>query len=168
MARIKGPHTVEFGADTLTNIEEIDVEYETDTSDYSTVQGNKFVVDNTQSVTATLTLLTNDVPSMRVVLPSYFVANGGTLSTGETVTDADGAIDIVPEGCVDMGNLKHLTITSCDETGAEHTLRLTDVSTRIEGIEFDGPGARKVMVQFRGEGATVAQFFSGGAPTTIS
>lgn len=168
MARVKGPHTIEYGANTIEDVEEIDLEWETDTNDYDTVQGNKFTYDTTQSATVTLTLLATDVGALRILLPQYFVAVSGTLSTGETVTDADGAIDVVPAGCVDIGNLKHLTITSCDETGAEHTLRIPDGTTRIDGVEFDGAGARKVMIQFRGEGSTVGQLFSGGAPTTIS
>lgn len=168
MARIKGPHTIKYGASTISDVEEIDLEWETDTADYDTVQGNKYTYDTTSSAMVTLTLLANDVAALGVLLPQYLVANGGTLSTGETVTDADGAIDVVPAGCVALGNLKHLTITSCDETGAEHTLRIPDGTTRIDGVEFDGAAARKVMVQFRGEGTTTGQLFSGGAPTTVS
>lgn len=168
MARVKGPHTIEFGADTITDVEEIDLSWDTDTNDYDTVQGNKYTYDTTASATVTLTLLANDVQALRVLLPQYYVANAGTLSTGETVSDPDGAIDVIPGGCVDLGNLKHLTITSCDETGASHVLRIPDGTTRIDGVEFDGAGARKVMVQFRGEGLTVGQMYADGAVNTIS
>jgi hypothetical protein len=168
MSRIKGPHTIEFGADTITDIEEVNVEWTQDSNDYDTVQGNKFSYDTTSQVIATLTLLANDVTSLRVVLPQYFVANGETLSTGEVVNDAQGVIDVVPAGCVALDNLKHVVITSCDETGASHVLRIPDCTTRIDGVEFDGAGARKVMVQFRGEGETIGQLYDDGAVTTIS
>lgn len=168
MTLVKGPHVIDFGADEVLKVEEIDVAIEQDTNDYDTVQGVKYTVDTTMSSIVTLTLLNTDVTSLRVVLPQYFVAQSATLSTGETVSDAQGAIDVVPSGCVAVGNLKHLTITSCDETGAQHVLRVPDVSTRIDTVEIDGAGARKVMVQFRAEGTTMAQFFDSGAVTTIS
>lgn len=168
MARIKGPHSIDFGATEVLDIEEINLEWSTDSNDYDTVQGNKFTYDTTQQAIVTLTLLANDVTSVRTVLPQYYVANSGTLSTGEVVNDAQGAIDVIPAGCVNVGNLKHLIITSCDETGASHVLRIPDCSTRIDGIEYDGAGARKLMVQFRGEGQTVGQIYDAGAVTSIS
>lgn len=168
MARVKGPHAVKYGNSTISDIEELDVEWSTDTNDYDTIQGVKYTYDTTQQVTVTMTLLANDVTALSVLLPQSFVASGGTLSTGETVSDDQGAIDVVPAGCVALGNLKHLTITSCDETGAQHVLRVPDGTTRIDGVEFDGAGARKVMVQFRGEGTTTGQLYDSGAVTTIS
>ena len=168
MARVKGPHTVKYGNSTISDIEELNVEWSQDSNDYDTIQGNKYTADTTGQVIATITLLANDVTALAVLLPQYFVASSGVLSTGETVTDAQGAIDVVPGGCVALGNLKHLTITSCDETGAQHVLRIPDGTTRIDGVEFDGAGARKVMVQFRGEGTTIGQLYDSGAVTTIS
>lgn len=168
MTLVKGPHVIDFGADEVLKVEEIDVAIETDSNDYDTVQGVKYTVDTTMSSVVTLTLLNTDVTSLRVVLPQYFVANSETLSTGEVVNDAQGAIDVIPTGCVSIANLKHLTITSCDETGAQHVMRVPDVSTRIDSVEIDGPGARKVMIQFRAEGTTMAQFFDSGAVTSIS
>lgn len=168
MPIVKGPHTIDFGAEEVLKVEEIDVAIEQDTNDYDTVQGVKYTVDTTMSSIVTLTLLNTDVTSLKVVLPQYFVASSGTLSTGETVSDAQGAIDVVPAGCYAVGNLKHLKITSCDETGAEHVLRIPDVSTRIDTVEIDGPGARKVLVQFRAEGTTMAQFFDSGAVISVS
>lgn len=159
MARVKGPHSVKYGASTISDIEEIDLEWDTDTNDYDTVQGNKYYYDTTQSVTVTLTLLANDTAALQVLLPQYYVASGSPLSTGETA-GSGGVIDVIPTGCVSLGNLKHLTITSCDETGTNHYLRIPDGTTRIDGVEFDGAGARKVMVQFRGEGTTVGQIYT--------
>jgi len=168
MARVKGPHAVKYGNSTISDIEELDVEWSQDNDDYDTIQGNKYMYDTSGNVVATLTLLANDVSSLAILLPQHFVANGASLSTGETVTDAQGAIDVLPGGCVSLGNLKHLTITSCDETGASHVLRIPDGTTRIDGVEFDGAAARKVMVQFRGEGTTIGQLYDSGAVTTIS
>lgn len=166
MARVKGPHAVKYGNNTISDVEELDIEWSTDTSDYDTIQGNKYTYDTSQSVVVTLTLLATDTAALAILLPQYYVASGATLSTGE-LAGVGGAIDVIPTGCVSLGNLKHLTITSCDETGTNHYLRIPDGTTRIDGVEFDGAGARKVMVQFRGEGTTVGQIYT-TALTTIS
>lgn len=166
MARVKGPHSIKYGNSTISDVEELDIEWNTDSNDYDTVQGNKYIYDTSQNVTVTLTLLANDTAALQVLLPQYYVASGSPLSTGENA-GVGGAIDVVPTGCVSLGNLKHLTITSCDETGTNHYLRIPDGTTRIDGAEFDGSGARKIMVQFRGEGTTVGQIYT-TALTTVS
>src|SRR3954463_2411525 len=96
---IKGPFDVQYGANTLEDIESFDFSYSVDTDDVTTVQGRKTRFYGSHQVTVKLTFLKNDVASLAVVLPQYHVATGQTLSSGETVTAADGAIDLVPGGC---------------------------------------------------------------------
>jgi hypothetical protein len=166
MGYLTGPHDIKYGPDVIQEVEEVDVEYTNNTTDYETVQGRQTTVDTTKQVIATFTLLSNDTEALAVLLPQYFVPNGGTLSTGETVNSADGAIDVIPQGCISYDDITDVVITSCGNPN--QVLRIPQCSTRIDGIEFDGAGARKVMVQFRGESDTVVQFFNQGAVTIAS
>src|SRR5690242_4258006 len=107
---IKGPFELEYGINTLSDVSEFGFDYTVDNEDVTTVQGRKRRYNGAHQVTVTLTFLENDVPSLAIVLPQYFVAQGGTLSDGRTVTAADGAIDVVPGGCDDSGTPEDLVI----------------------------------------------------------
>lgn len=163
--RVKGPHNIQFGGVTILDVEEVEVDYSQDSEEYDTLQGNKRIYDTTVLVEATLTLLANDVDALKVFVPDYWVAQGETLSTGETVDDPDGAIDITPGGCVTT-ETKHAVITSC--SNPNQSFRIPECSVRIDGVEFDGAAARKVMVKLRGEHTTPLQFYPEGAVETVS
>lgn len=167
MALIPGPFEFKIGVDVLTDIESIDLNYDVASTDYDTVQGKRRTAFGTHKVEVTITLLDNDIPALAVALPQYFVANGGTLSTGETVNDAQGAIDLVPGGCDVGSETNDLVITSCGNPG--NVLRIPDCISQISGIEFDGANVRKVAVTFIGQSddATV-QFFQEGAVSIVS
>jgi len=115
---------------------------------------------NTIVLKITLTLLRTDIPALAAVLPQYYVAQGETLSTGETVDSSVGAIDVVPN-CEDETR-NNLDVTSCGDPG--QTMRLVNARTRISGI--DNPDKlRTVMVEFVGEaegGTAAVQFFVAG------
>lgn len=162
---VKGPFEIKYGVDVLAGIEEIDLEYEVNTEDFDTIQGRSYQVVTSHRVSLTVTFLETDVPSLSVVLPQYFVANGETLSTGETVNNADGAIDVVPGGCDYVATTTDVVITSCGNPG--HVLRLPDCETEISNVEIDA--VRKVMVTFRGvsDDATI-QMFKEGAVSIVS
>jgi hypothetical protein len=160
MALVKGPFELTWGANTLTDIEEIEVSYEPASEDYTTVQHSTYEVDGPVKAGVTLTLLGTDIASLAAVLPQHFVAQGGTMSTGETVDSSVGAIDVVPT-CDDTVN-NDLEILSCGVDG--QVLRLVNARTRIESIENDAT-LRKVMVKFIGEsagGVAPVQFFVTG------
>lgn len=158
---IRGPQELSWGNNTLSGIEEIDVEYEQDSEDYETLQGNVYEVDGPMKVAATITLLDTDIPALAMLFPQYYVANGQTLSTGETVTDEDGAIDVKAAACDEELVFNDLDIVSCTEG---NTLRLKNTRTKVDGVEVDNK-VRKVMVRFIGEspsGEAVMQFFKQG------
>ena len=98
---IRGPFEIKWGDNVISDIEEIDLEHSIDSEDYQTVQGRTLEIDGSYKATATITLLASDIPALAAILPQYFVPNGGILSTGETVNNADGAIDIKPAACDD-------------------------------------------------------------------
>lgn len=161
---VKGPHEIKYGADVLAGIEELGFEYDVETNDHSTVQGRRYQVAGTHLVTVTATFLESDVPSLAVVLPQYFVPNGGTLSTGEVVNHADGAIDIVPGGCDNLSEPTDVVITSCNG----HVLRIPQCTSDISAIDI-ADGVRTVTVAFRGESdAATVQLFAEGAVTIVS
>ena len=94
--------------------------------------------------------------------------NGGILSTGETVNNADGAIDVLPRDCDEDLLYNNLDIIACANPG--QVFRLVNSRTKIEGVEFDNK-LQKIMVKFVGEAeATEAtiQFFAEGTVAVVS
>lgn len=167
MALVKGPFNVSWGGNTLLNIEEVSVDYSQDSADYVTVQQQSFTVDGVMKASVTLTLLATDIAALAVVLPQFFVANGGVLSTGETVQQANGAIDLYTD-CTDAIIYNDLKVVGCGNPG--QTLRLNNARSTVDSIEFDDK-LRKVKVKFIGEPVTgegVIQFYTDGTVHTIS
>lgn len=168
MALAKGPFTVQWGSNVLEDIEELELEYEVDTEDYTTIQGRTFEVSGSHKASATVTLLATDVPALAALLPQYHIDDNATASTGETVDDVDGIIDLVPGGCDVEPVYYNLIITSCGNPG--QVFRMLNVRTEIDGVTLDDK-LRKVSVRMIGEApqdmATI-QFFKEGALGSIS
>jgi hypothetical protein len=93
------------------------------------------------------------------------VANGGTLSTGEVVSDTNGAIDIVPGT---TGSVRDLIVVSADNPG--QVIRFNDTLSEISGVETTTT-IRKIKVKFTvqpSQGQALMQFFKEGAIAGIS
>ena len=168
MALVRGPFDLQWGDNTLLNIEEISVDYEQDSEDYTTVQHSTFELDGPIKSTVTLTLLASDVAALSVVLPQYHVANGTVMSTGETVDNAYGAIDVVASDCDSSDVYNNLDVISCANPG--QVFRLVNSRTKLDSIEFDDK-VRKIMVKFIGEPDTAegnVQFFKEGTISVVS
>lgn len=158
MSIVKGPFNFKWGANQLHNVSDISVDYSVETSDTTTLDGNNWSVQTGMSATVTLTLMENDVASLAMVLPQYYVAQGGTLSTGETVVNPEGAVDIVAASCAAEETHNHLDIFACG-SGAQ-VLRLVNARTQVDSVDI-GDGLRTVAVMFVGEpesGQGVIQF----------
>ena len=166
---VKGQFEIKWGANTLLDISEVSLDYEQNTNDYETIQGQTYTVDGAIKASVTLTLLKSDVEALAVVLPQYFVPNGGTLSSGETVTDENGVIDVLAASCDAAPTYNDLDIISCGTPG--DVFRLKNARTRIDSMEFADNAVRTVSVVFVGEpasGVANVQFFREGAISTVS
>ena len=166
---VKGNFEIKWGANTLYDISEISLDYEQNSNDYETVQGQTYTVEGAIRASVTLTLLKSDVESLAVVLPQYYVANGSVLSSGETVTHEDGAIDVQAASCDTAPTYNDLDIISCGDPG--DVFRLKNARTVIDAMEFTDNSVRTVTVRFVGEpGAGVGniQFFKEGSLSTVS
>ncbi len=164
----RGPFNLTWGANTLTNISEISVDYSHDSEDYTTVQHQTYELDGPMKASVTLTLLASDVASLAALLPQYHVANSQVLSTGETVSDTDGAVDVLALSCDDEAVYNDLDIQSCGDPG--QVFRLVNARTKLDGIEFDDK-VRMVMIRFVGEpaqGQANVQFFKAGTIAVVS
>jgi len=168
MAIIRGPFTLNWGDNTINDVEEIDAEHEIDSEDFQTLGGRTVEIDGNFKATAIITLLASDIPTLAALLPQHFVANGEVLSTGETVNNADGAIDVAPLACDTNDIYNNLDITSCANPG--QVTRLVNARTKLEGIEIDNK-LEKIMVKFIGEAAAdeaTMQFFAAGTISVVS
>ena len=145
---IKGPFSFKWGANTLNNVSEASIDYAVESSDTTTLDGRKYMIQTGMSATVSLTLLDNDIASMATILPQFYVAKGAVLSTGETVTQDAGAIDIKAASCTASDIFNQLDIYACG-TNAQ-VLRLVRCRTQIDSIDI-ADGLRTVVVQFIGE-----------------
>lgn len=165
---VRGPFTLRWGDNVIQDVEEIDLSHEVSSDDYETLQGRTITIDGSYKVGATITLLSTDIASLAVILPQYFVPNGGVLSTGETVNEANGAIDVRAAACDESLIFNNLDIESC--SNPSDVLRIVNARTRIEDVDLDNK-IRKVMIRFIGEtvgsDATI-QFFKKGTIHTVS
>lgn len=160
MSLVKGPFNFKWGANQLHNVSDISVDYTVDTSDTTTLDGNRFTTQTGMGMTVTLTLADNDIASLAMVLPQFYVPTGEQLSTGETVTNPEGAIDIQAASCTTSEVYNPLDIIACG-SGAQ-VLRLVRARTQIDSIDI-ADGLRTVAVMFVGEpagGQAVAQFLT--------
>lgn len=158
---IKGPFSLKWGDNIIEDVEELDVEHTIGSEEFETIQGRTYEIDGAYKVSATLTLLDSDIDVLAVLLPQHYVANGEQMSTGETVTDENGAIDIKAAECDEDAVTNNLDIISC--SNPSNVLRLVDCRTKIDSIEIDK--VQKVAIKFVGEApadeATI-QFFKDG------
>lgn len=164
----RGPFDFVWGGNTVTDIEEADVSVEQDSDDRTTLDNRKYTFDGSITSTVTIKLLRSDIASLALVLPQYFVPNGGTMSTGETVNNAAGAIDVVAAKCDVEPVYNDLDIISCGNPG--QVMRLVNARTKIDSVDFD-QYLGTVSVQFIGEpgqGEANIQFFTEGTINVVS
>lgn len=151
MSIIRGPFIIKWGDNEVRQVEEVDFEYEIDADEYVAGSGNTFEIERSNHVSATLTILSTDIDTLSLLLPQHFVLQGGILSTGETVENAPGAMDIIPINCDEDYIYDHLDIISCGNPA--QTVRIVNARTRLDGIEVDSK-VRKFIIKFIGEPAT--------------
>lgn len=166
---VKGNFEIKWGANTLYDISEVSPDYEQNSNDYETVQGGTYTVEGAIKASVTLTLLKSDVASLAVVLPQFFVANGEQMSSGETVTDEDGAIDVQAAACDTAPTYNDLDVISCGDPGDVY--RLKNARTVIDSMEFADNSVRTVSIRFVGEpapGVGNIQFFKEGSLSSVS
>lgn len=168
MPIIRGPFEIQWGGNTISDVEELAIEHTIDSEDFETLGGRTLEIDGNFKATAILTLLASDITALSLVLPQHWVANGGILSTGETVNNAAGAIDIVPRSCDDAITYHNLDIISCGSPA--NIARIVNARTKYEGIEIDNK-IQRVMIKFVGEadpGDATMQFFRQGTINVVS
>ena len=164
---VKGPFSIQWGSNPILDVSELGFNYDVATNDYETIQGTTYTVEGAITASVEVTLLASDVASLATIFPQYYVPKGGTLSTGEQVTGADGAIDIKAAACDSSSSNYNLEITSCNG----EVTRLVNARTSLSGVDFADNSVRTVTVTFRGEpesGQGIIQFFGENAITPES
>lgn len=155
---VKGPFSIKWGANPILDVSEATFNYDVATNDYETVQGKTYTVEGAVTASVEITLLASDVEALSTIFPQYYVAEGQTMSTGETAPEG-GAIDIVAAQCDTANTNYDLDITSCNG----EVLRLVNARTALSGINLDNNAVRTVTVTFRGEpegSAAAVQLFA--------
>lgn len=164
----KGPFQITWLGNEVTDIEEVETDVEQDTEERTTVTGVTYEFDGAIKASATLKLLRSDIPTLAALLPQYFVPNGQVLSTGETVNQANGAIDVKAASCDDVPVYGDLDIVSCGNPG--QVFRLVNARTKIDSVETN-EFLQTVSIRFIGEpgaGEANIQFFTEGGIAVVS
>lgn len=165
---VRGPFDIKWGGNTIQDVEKADVKYEVASDDHETMSGKNITVDGAQKVSVSLDLLSTDIGSLAIVLPQYFVPDGGILSTGETVNDSHGAIDVKPHACDEGLLYNDLDLISCGNPG--QVLRVKHARTRIDSVTMDNK-LQITTVMFIGEAEAdeaVIQFFKENGIAVVS
>ena len=160
MSLVKGPFNFKWGNNSIYNVSDISVDFTVDTSDTNTLDGNKFTVQTGIGATVELTLADNDIAALAMLLPQFYVPMGGTLSTGETVTNPAGAIDVTAAQCTTSDIHNQLDIYACGSNA--QVLRLVRARTQVNSVDV-ADGIRTVSVLFISEplaGQAVIQFLT--------
>lgn len=168
MPIVSGPFNVKYGANTLAEIETISIDPTVETTTVNSVQGKTHNIPGPMGITAELTFLETDIPSLSVILPQYHVAQGEAMSTGEIVNDVDGAIDVLAASCDNTIVLEDLVIESC--ANPAQIFRIPQASTTVTGVTFDD-NIRRVVVTVTGNapsGVATMQFYKAGGLTPAS
>ena len=161
MALVKGPFTLKWGSNTLTNVSEMSMNYDVESSDFKTVDGRTFKIEGAHSASVVVKLLESDVAAIRTILPQYYVAKNAQMSTGQTVNNDAGAIDIVAAKCDTSTTNYDLDIISCNG----QVTRLVNARTSFNTNEFEDNVVRTVTITFTAEpksGQAALQFFGEG------
>lgn len=145
---VRGPFTISWGSNIIEDIEELDFAYAKASSDYTNVRGKTFEIDGATKVTVTLGLLSTDIPSLAILLPQYYVPFGGTLSSGETVTNEEGAIDDVPHKCDEAMLYNDFDIVSC--TNPSQVTRMKNARSKVDTFDITNK-LQKIFVKLVGE-----------------
>lgn len=163
----KGPFNFKWGDNIITDVDSVETDIEQDSEDYTKVTGESETVDGVIRAGVALEVSKNDIPVLAALLPQFYVPNGGVMSTGETVNNADGAIDVKAASCDTTPVYNNLDIESCTN---HDVFRLVNARTRIDTASIDDK-RMTVTIRFIGEpgpGEANYQFFVAGSLSVIS
>ena len=166
MALVKGPFTIKWGENTLTDVESVDLSFEQESNDYTTVDGRTITLKGAISASATITLLASDAASLVTILPQFAKDAAEKMSSGETVATGKVALDILAGDCSAVDAKYDLDIISCGNPG--EVLRIKSCSTSISSMDLENNQVRTVEITFTGEpaqGIAAIQAFEEGALT---
>lgn len=158
----KGPFTVRFGATVITDVMDYSPSFDVTSNDYTTIDGRTTTITTGIKASVEIQLRGVTPSAVAAVLPQYFVAHGETLSTGQEVTNEDGAIDIVPAACSDDDIANDLDIVDCTGNLA---VRINNAVASISSIDMQDSSLLTITVAFTGQpnqGEAVAQILGGG------
>ena len=139
MALVKGPFNIKWGDVTLTDVEEVDVSFEQESNDYTTVDGRTITVKGAISASASITLLSSDVKTLSALLPQFTKTDGQTMSSKETVAEGAVAIDILAGDCTTAAQEpQDLDIIACGNPAEVFRIKSTTTSIS-EFVQFKLP-----------------------------
>jgi hypothetical protein len=164
---VRGPFTIKYGGNTITDIEQATVALTQDTQQKTTLGGIKREFDGPILCTVVIKVMRSDIATLATLLPQYFVPSGQSLSSGELISDSAGAIDIK---ALSDNAAVHADLDLISTGSPGQVFRLVDARPKVEAAAFDNY-LGVIDVKFIGEpaeGVGSVQMFNNGAVSTIS
>ena len=161
---LNGPFNLKWGSNVLEDVDKITFKYSQASNNYTLVNGQTKTFFGSMSASITLSFLAPDTATLRMIFPQYYVPKGSKLSTGETVVDPDGAIDISAAQCSNTTLTYPLDVIGCGMNSA-NTLRLINAYTSLSAVNVQNDNLITVDVVFTGQpnyGEGTLQFFTQG------
>ena len=150
MPIVKGPFTVKWGENVLKDVEEVDVSFEQESNDYTTIDGRTTKVFGAISASATITLLSSDVKSLSILLPQFTKTEDDEMSTGEIVAKDAVALDVLAGDCtVAQPEAADLDIIACGNPA--EVFRIKETRTSISEFSLENNQVRTIQITFTGE-----------------
>ena len=162
----KGPFTARFGAVSITDILDYSPSVDVTTNDYTTIDGRTLTPQAGINASVEVQLRNATVDAIAAVLPQYWVESGDQLSTGQTVENTDGAIDVVAAACAEEDITHDLDLLDC--TG-QLALRLVRAKASLTNLEIQDSNLLTATITFNGQpaqGEAVLQILGGSDTAT--
>lgn len=160
------PYDVTYGANTVKNITELTVNMDRERETVPYLDGGMGRFNGNWDVSVDITVAKDDVDVLAALVPQYHVAENEKMSTGETVTSENGAIDVNTADCDTDEVVQHLEIKACNG----RVLRIVDASSDISTSTLnENYGTTTITFFGRAEGGRGAvQYFTAGTLTPNS
>ena len=162
----QGPFDVYIDGVVIEGIESVDFTVEEETTDISTIQGQKVTIPKSHSAETVLTFVDTSISNLKKIVPSAWIANGAQVEgqlTGTVVANAEGAIAL---GAIGSSDAVTAALQIVPATGAdEHTVTLFDGVATLSDITIEDQIV-KAQVTIRSQ-ATGVQILKGNV-TVIS
>jgi hypothetical protein len=161
-----GPFDVYVDAVLVEGTESVDLTVSEDTTDLSTIQGEKVTISKSHSAELKMTFIDTGITNLKKVVPGAFLANATQIdgqNTGTVVNNVHGAIAL---GAVGATETLLVPVQIVPQSGGgDHTVTMFDCEATLSGLSYEDQVVKaEVTLRSRATGVQLLK----GAITYVS